>query len=356
MKERQNNLRQMMQKNQLDAVLLTNGVNIRYYTGFSSWECEVLITDKTCYLVTDFRYTIQAKAQAGSCAEIIEANGREKQLDVLRELLRANGCKCCGYEQECLTVKQFSEYRAFDLDWSAFGDEISSLRAIKSASEIESLQKAQCIADKAFAALIPKLKIGMSERQAEAELNYLCSVLGSEGPSFDPIVGAGENGAMCHAVPGERRFRNGDLVVFDFGCIVDGYHSDMTRTIGFGTIDAELLKIYEITLEAQQRCLDTLKAGMTGKALDAVARDCIESYGYGEHFGHGLGHGFGLEIHEPPRAAKTSVDTLVAGMTVTIEPGIYLEGKGGVRIEDCVVVTDAGCLNLVSTARDLLIV
>ena len=355
MNARQKQLLLKMAENGLDAALLTSGVSIRYYTGFTSDECAVLLTQGGCWLITDFRYTIQANAQAAGNATVIEANQAANQKQALLDCLKRERVETCGYEQEALSVARYEEYADFPVRWKAFGNEIALPRLIKSAEEVASLQKAQAIADEAFTRLLPKLHIGMTELEAKAELNYICDRLGSEGPSFDPIVGSGENGAMCHAIPGGRRIADGDFVVFDFGCVFEGYHSDMTRTVGFGNVSDELRRIYDVTLEAQLKALSAVRAGVSGKAVDAVARDYIASKGYGECFGHGLGHGFGLEIHEPPRAAVTSESVLAPGMTLTIEPGIYLPGKGGVRIEDCVVVTEDGCLNLVSTAKDLLI-
>lgn len=356
MRTRRQNLLAAMHAASLDAVLLTSKVAIRYYTGFTSDECLALLTDMGCYLTTDFRYTIQAEAQCGDATEIVEANTPGAQRDVIRSRLSGEGCRCCGYEQDALSVSQFERLRDFPVQWKAFGNEVSAPRRIKSAEEIACLMKAQAIADAAFAALLPKLHIGMTERAAVAELNYLCMTLGSEEPAFDPVVATGENGAMCHAVPGMRAFASGDLAVFDFGCTVQGYRSDMTRTIGFGNVSDELRRVYAIVSEAQLRALDAVHAGVSGRAVDAVARDYIKAQGYGDCFGHGLGHGFGLEIHEPPRASHLSGDVLAPGNTVTVEPGIYLPGKGGVRIEDCVVVTSDGCTNLVSTAKDLLII
>jgi len=196
----------------------------------------------------------------------------------------------------------------------------------------------------------------MSERDLCAELVYICTKLGSEGPAFEPIIGSGPNSAMCHAVVTDRKIKRGDLVVVDFGCVVDGYRSDMTRTFGVGKIDPELVTVYQIVREAQELALRSLRAGINGKALDAIAREYITDKGYGEHFGHGLGHGIGLEVHEAPSASEHSKDNLAPGMTITIEPGIYLEGRGGVRIEDCCVVTENGFINLVSSAKDLIII
>ena len=352
MKQRLETLRANLRKNGLDAALITSGVNIRYYSGFTSPDAIFLVTHKKAYLVTDFRYTIQAKAQTKGCAEVLETTYAE-QLPAIRGFLEQDGCKRCGFEQDALSVGAFAAYQTFPAEWVPFGETICLPRLYKSTEEIDLLQKAQKMADESYAAFLERVRPGMTELEATAELLYVCAKFGSEGPSFDPIVAGGPNGAMCHAVPGNRKLQNGDLVVVDFGCMCGGYHSDMTRTFGVGKVAEEPKKIYQIVRDAQQKALDVLQGGISGKALDAAARDYIASFGYGEAFGHGLGHGFGLEIHEPPRAAMSSTDTLTAGMTITVEPGIYVEGLCGVRIEDCCVVTETGHINLVSSPKAL---
>jgi Xaa-Pro aminopeptidase len=353
MKQRIEILRENLSRSSLDAALITGKVNIRYYSGFTSADGIFLVTLKGAYLVTDFRYTIQAKTQTKGCCGIVEAAFTE-QAGRIRDFLAADGCRRAAFEQDEMTVGGFKNYEAMPVEWVPFGDELSQPRIVKSAEEIESLQKAQRIADKSFLEWLGRVSTGMTEREAVAELNYVCAKNGSEEPSFDPIVAGGPNGAMPHAVPGKRRLQRGDLVVADFGCVIDGYHSDMTRTFAIGNIDAQSKEIYEIVKEAQQQTLNALKSGIAGKALDQVARDLITSKGYGPQFGHGLGHGIGLQIHEKPYASMSSKDTLLSGMTITVEPGIYVEGKCGIRIEDCCVVTDEGHLNLVGVTKELL--
>lgn len=353
MKHRIEALRENLNKASLDAAVVTSGVNIRYYSGFTSSEAIFLVTLKDTYLVTDFRYTIQANAQTMGLCRVVEATFAE-QLNCIRDFLEQDGCKRVGFEQDALTVSQFRKYEAMPMEWVPFGDELSLQRVIKSEDEIEQLQAAQRIADKSFFEWLGRIGAGMSEKEAAAELNYVCAKNGSDAPSFDPIIAAGPNGAMPHAVPGERKMQSGDLVTADFGCMVNGYHSDMTRTFAIGNIDEQFREIYEIVKTAQQMALDALKSGISGKTLDAVARDYITQKGYGPQFGHGLGHGFGLEIHESPYVRISSVDTLLSGMTITIEPGIYVEGKCGVRIEDCCVVTDDGCINLAGVTKELI--
>ena len=346
-------MRKSLAASSLDAALITGGVNIRYYSGFTSSDGILLITQKNTYLVTDFRYTIQAKAQTKGLCEIVEA-GFAEQLGYIRGFLLADGCARAGFEDGELTVASFRAYGAMPVAWVPFGDAISLPRLYKSAEEIESLQAAQRIADRSFLEWLGRIGAGMTELAATAELNYVCAKNGSEGASFDPIIAGGPNGAMPHAMPGERCLQKGDLVVADFGCMVNGYHSDMTRTFAVGSIDDDSRQIYEIVKTAQQMALDALTNGISGKALDAVARDYIAAKGYGAQFGHGLGHGFGLEIHEPPRASLSSEDTLTSGMTITVEPGIYVGGKCGVRIEDCCVVTDDGYHNFAGVTKELI--
>ena len=353
MKQRIEALQKSLAASSLDAALITSGVNIRYYSGFTSSDGILLVTQKSAYLVTDSRYTIQAKAQTKGLCEVLEA-GFSDQLNHIRGFLQADGCKRAAFEDAVMTVKAFQAYQAMSVEWVAFSAEISLPRLRKSADEVENLLAAQRIADKSFLELLGRVGPGMSEMELAAELTYIGAKNGSEAPSFDPIIAAGPNGAMPHAVPGQRKLQSGDLVTVDFGCMINGYHSDTTRTFAIGKVDDFSKEIYEIVKTAQQKTLDALKSGVSGIALDAVAREYITAKGYGAQFGHGLGHGVGLEIHEPPYARKDSKDTLLSGMTITIEPGIYVEGKCGVRIEDCCVVTDDGCLNLTGLTKELI--
>lgn len=353
MKQRIEALQKSLAASSLDAALITSGVNIRYYSGFTSSDGILLVTQKSAYLVTDSRYTIQAKAQTKGLCEVLEA-GFSDQLNHIRGFLQADGCKRAAFEDAVMTVKAFQAYQAMSVEWVAFSAEISLPRLRKSADEVESLLAAQRIADQSFLELLGRVGPGMSEMELAAELTYIGAKNGSEAPSFDPIIAAGPNGAMPHAVPGQRKLQSGDLVTVDFGCMINGYHSDTTRTFAIGKVDDFSKEIYEIVKTAQQKTLDALKSGISGIALDAVAREYITAKGYGAQFGHGLGHGVGLEIHEPPYARKDSKDTLLSGMTITIEPGIYVEGKCGVRIEDCCVVTDDGCLNLTGLTKELI--
>ena len=347
-------LRESFVRNAVDGVLITSYENMLYYSGFKCAEAYLLITGKDAYVFTDFRYTIQARDEAKDCRVIEISN--DTLIAKIKEVLKADGVRACGFEEEKLTVSQFRQFDALSVQLKPMSRDISSFRAVKDAGEIENLRIAQSMADKAFELFLGRVKPGMTEVEAAAELDYLCRLQGSEGPSFDTIIGSGPNGAMCHAIPGKRKLADGDLVVVDFGCMYNGYHSDMTRTFGIGKVSDKCRKIYDIVLEAQLKALESLKSGISGREFDRIARDCISSYGYGEAFGHSLGHGFGLEIHEKPRASKLSEDILLAGMTITDEPGIYLEGEFGVRIEDDLVVTEDGCINLANTTKKLMII
>ena len=347
-------LREAFARNAVDGVLITSYENMLYYSGFKCAEAYLLITGKDAYVFTDFRYTIQARDEAKECRVVEISN--DTLIAKLRDVLNADGVRACGFEEEKLTVSQFRQFDALSVGLKPMSRDISLFRAVKDAGEVENLRIAQSMADKAFELFLGRVKPGMTEVEAAAELDYLCRLQGSEGPSFDTIIGSGPNGAMCHAIPGKRKLADGDLVVVDFGCMYNGYHSDMTRTFGIGKVSDKCRKIYDIVLEAQLKALESLKSGISGREFDRIARDCIASYCYGEAFGHSLGHGFGLEIHEKPRASKLSEDILLAGMTITDEPGIYLEGEFGVRIEDDLVVTEDGCINLANTTKKLMII
>ncbi len=352
MNERIRRLRVAMEQNGLDAVILKSVTAIRYFSGFTSEDASVLITKGRSVLLTDFRYTIQAKAQAGDCCEIIEVGAKHNEL--LGNIVKEENVRRIGFEEDYVSYAGYQTFAKFGAELVPFAKELSLLRIKKSAEEIECLQKAQSMADEAFMELLKVVKPGMTERRVAAELEYICAKLGSEGPSFETIVGSGPNGAMCHAVPGERRLQEGDLVVVDFGCLYNGYHSDMTRTFAVGKVDPFAEEIYNIVLEAQTRALDALKPGITGKELDAIARDYITEKGYGACFGHSLGHGFGLLIHEEPRASVSGETVFEEGMTITVEPGIYIEDKFGVRIEDCCVVTKDGKRNFAHATKELM--
>ena len=345
-------MRAAMQGDRVDATLLTSLPSVRYLSGFAGDSATLIVTGGRSVLLTDSRYTAQVRAQ--TACEVIEIT-RADYLDKIKVFLQAEGVMRVGFEDDSMSVATRAVYDPLGLDFVPYGKVCRTLRLIKSADEVKKLRQAQGIADQAFAELLNVIRPGMSEKRVAAELLYLCARLDSDGPAFPPIVGSGENGAMCHLSPGERQLQRGDLVVIDFGCTVDGYCSDMTRTVAIGQPDERQRQVYDLVRQAQQRALDALRPGITGRELDAVAREVIAAQGYGAYFGHGLGHGIGLQVHEGPTASQSAEESLQAGMTLTVEPGIYLPEQFGVRIEDCCVLTEKGHENLTATTKELII-
>lgn len=338
----------------VDALLVTRQVNVRYLTGFSGSNGQLVATTDGGIFLTDSRYEEQSRR------EVPDLRTELYQRDLiprLGELCREYGLRRIGFESGGLTYRT---WRRLDeeggLDLVATEDEVERLRWAKDAGEIALIERAQQITDEAFERVIGKLVEGVTERQVALELDLTMRQLGAERVGFDTIVAFGEQSAEPHHGPNERALRRGDVIKVDFGCVVDGYHSDMTRTVAFGEPSAEIRKIHEVVRRAQQEGIEAIRAGSTGGTADEAARKVIRDAGYGERFGHGLGHGVGLEIHEGPSLRRESEDVLPVGAVVTAEPGIYLPGVGGVRIEDMVVVEDGGGRPLPSSPRDLRVV
>ncbi|NMA62406.1 MAG: aminopeptidase P family protein, partial [Firmicutes bacterium] len=304
-------------------------------------------------LLTDFRYVEQVKSQSPSW-ELIQI---ENVIDTLQSLVDQGQIKKIAFEADTVTVKQLQDWEEkIPGQFVGVSGWVQELRMIKTPEEIASIRKAAQIADEAFAKLLPQIRSGVSEQELALELEFLMRKAGASGMSFSPIVASGPNSALPHARPSERILSHGDFVVFDFGCIVNGYCSDMTRTIVVGEPEEKHLLIYDLVLKAQLESLAAVAPGKTGVEIDTIAREIISDAGYGEYFGHGLGHGVGLEIHENPRLSKTDQTVLQPGMVVTVEPGVYLPGFGGVRIEDLVLVTEDGHEVLSSTFKELYVV
>ncbi len=355
LKERCDKLMAALAEQGIDGALITSRTNIRYFSNFTSDEAVLIITSDRRFLLTDFRYTIQAKELSAPDFEIVETS-RAIATEEIAAALDVVGVKKCAFEDGYLTVRAFNNYKGLPVELVPMTPVIDRIRLVKNGYEVECLQKAQSIADAAFAELVTKIHAGMTEKEVANELDHLLRVHGADENSFDTIVGSGPNGALCHATPGPRKLTEGDLVVIDFGCKYMGYCSDMTRTVAIGKPCDELVRIYDIVRTAQQAALDALRPNMSARELDAVARGVITEKGYGPCFGHSLGHGFGLDIHEAPYASTRSEDTLVPGSTITVEPGIYVEGLGGVRIEDDCVLTEDGFIDLAHTTKDLIII
>lgn len=329
-------------------LLVTSPVNVLYLTGLSSTNVAVLVEPERVRLYTDFRYIERAQAVEG--VEVVETP--RSVLPALAERLSGT----VGFEADHVTYAGWQTLGASGLALVPTQGIVEAMRAVKEPAELDAIRAAAAISDRAFEALARERFTGRAERELAWTMDRLMHDFGSEGPGFGTIVAAGENGSRPHAVPGESPIEPGTLVTIDAGATVGGYRSDCTRTFSTGDLPDELARIYDICLAAQEAGVAAVRAGVTGVEGDAAARRVIEDAGYGERFGHGLGHGVGLNIHEAPTLRPESTDTLAAGNTVTVEPGIYLPGVGGVRIEDLLTVTEDGCERLTRFTRGLLTV
>lgn len=335
-----------------DAYVSFSGANNEYLSGFRGSTSALVITQGEAILLCDFRYTEQANAQAIG-VEVREVGGTLEMR--AGELLKQLGVKKPGFEPGVVTVWQYETLqKAFGGTLSAQPGLVSQLRVVKSADEIAKLRAASNLAEGVLFDLVKELGDGISELEIAARFEYEFRLAGASGSSFSPIVLFGSRSSLPHGVPSERTLQRGDIVLLDFGCIRQSYCSDLTRTYVYGTIPgAWFEEIYAVTLKAQLAGLAAIRPGIACREVDAVSRDIIRAAGFGDFFGHGLGHGVGLEIHEAPRLNVQSDAVLEAGMIVTVEPGIYLPGQGGVRIEDLVVVTEDGCEVLTRSPKEL---
>jgi Xaa-Pro aminopeptidase len=351
---RMGRLRGLLPEAGVDALLVTRLVNIRYLTGFTGSAALLLVTPDDVLFVSDGRYADQAEAQlAGHGVEARIRIGGPEQRDFVVEA--AQGLSRVGLEAHGVT---WAQARTYGSDWLPDAELVPTehlvegLRRVKDAGEVARIRAACAIADEAFAVVSTRLDGRPSERDVAIDLEFEMRRRGATANSFDPIVASGPNGAMPHARPSARGIEPHELVVFDFGCIVDGYCSDMTRTISLGEPSPEAREIWELVLESQQAGSRAVVAGASVADVDKVCRDVIDAAGLGERFTHSTGHGVGLEIHEAPRVARTSEATLGTGQVVTVEPGVYLPEHGGVRVEDTVVVTEDGCRALTLAPKD----
>ena len=338
----------------LDAVLITDDITRRYVTQMPDSAGAVLVGLNSAAVMTDFRYIEAAQCcRPAFSVEMVEK--RDGYGAAAEAHLTAWGAKRVGFEDDRMTFADYTVWKAaLSAELVPAGDIVSDLRVCKTEAEIGSLIAAQRIAERAWEQMLPIIRPGISEIELRGELAAICYRLGAENMSFDPIVASGPNSSRPHAVPGERRVQHGDFVTFDFGVCVNGYCSDMTRTVAIGEATEEMRRIYGLVLEAQLAAEDMLRAGVSYTDFDGCARKVIADAGYGPNFGHSLSHGIGLEIHE---AAFTSDSgkILPAGAIVSVEPGIYLEGRFGVRIEDMALVTPEGCRILTDCPKELLI-
>jgi Xaa-Pro aminopeptidase len=349
-------LREQMAERELRALLIMQPQNRRYLSGFSGSTGWLLITPEKALLLTDSRYWEQVGREVPHF-ELVKLDNQKANpfVTTLVECLERCGVSgAIGFEADSVTVAQFEQLQEAlpHLQWTGAGEALDELRLIKDPAEVELMRRAARIADEALAALEPRLRPGTTEREIAAALQYEMKLRGAEKESFDAIVASGPNGALPHAKPTDRAFCEGDLVTIDFGATYQGYNSDMTRTVAIGQVNGKLADIYRLVRRAQQTALEALRPGLTCKQADAIARDMIEAAGYGELFGHSLGHGVGLAVHENPRVGRNSDTVLRRGMVVTVEPGVYVPELGGVRIEDMAFITDDG-YDVLTTAPKL---
>ncbi|MGH9281744.1 MAG: aminopeptidase P family protein [Acidimicrobiales bacterium] len=342
-----------------EAVLVTNLANVRYLTGFNGSAALLLVLPDELVLATDGRYQFQSAEQLATAG--VEAHFVIGNLAAQREGLAqaAAGIARLGLEAASVT---WARQRAFDAEWFPTADLVpteglvESLRRVKDEGEVARMAAAAQVADQALAAVRPLLAGRATELEIAVALDFEMRRGGASGSSFDTIVASGPNGAKPHARPSARRVEEGELVVLDFGAVVDGYCSDMTRTVSAGPPRSETLaRMVEVVAESQRAGVAAVRAGVAAADVDRVCRDVIAAAGWGDAFVHSTGHGVGLDIHEAPTVSATSGDTLAAGQVVTVEPGVYLPEHGGVRIEDTVVVTDTGCRPLTLAPKDLVI-
>ena len=336
-----------------DAALIHRPENIRYLTGYTGEGCVFVCPDE-CAIVTDFRYIEQAGRQAPD-VRVVDTNAQHREKDRARELTDAHGVKTLAVESDYLSYDEHEALREAlpFLTLGSVGGIPEELREIKDEGEIESISRAAEIASRAFVNILERIHPGMSEKQVQIMLDYEMLSLGSEINAFDTLAAAGVNGSLPHAIPSDYIIQPGDLLTLDFGAKVNGYCSDLTRTVAFGKVSEELRGIYDLVYDAHMAALAAVKAGAVCGDLDAIARKLIDARHPGA-FGHSLGHGVGLFIHEQPRLASGSQTVLQPGHVVTIEPGVYIPGLGGCRIEDTVIVTSDGFIDPVTAPKQFI--
>jgi Xaa-Pro aminopeptidase len=350
LKERIEKLRERFAGAGVEALYITNPENRFYLSGFTGTAGSLLLGLNNSYLFTDFRYTGQAARECPDY-QVIETSGESSE--VLREYLTGEGISLLGLEGDYLTYNQFQtlKEKLGGVELKTVDGLVEELRARKDKDETAFIEEAVRLADEAFKEVLPLIRPGVPEREVALQLEYFMRRLGAEGAAFKTIVASGYRSALPHGVASSRIMAPGDFVTLDFGAVYNGYHSDITRTVVLGRPEKKQEEIYQLVLEAQMSAIESLRAGIKASDVDGAARRIIEQAGYGKQFGHGTGHGVGLSIHEKPRLSAKDQSLLEEGMVVTIEPGIYLPGWGGVRIEDTVLVLNGGCRVLTRTSK-----
>jgi Xaa-Pro aminopeptidase len=351
---RMEKLRKEMAKNGFDAALITKRENYMYMSGFTGTSAFLIITQKDAVLVTDFRYDEQATRQA-PFYEVVKYQGSITA--ALEEQIKSRNIRVLGFEESAVTYERYAAFkeRLGAKEFVPLKGIIENLRMKKDKNEIDIIQKAVKIADNAFEHILGYIKPGITEMEIAAEIEYFMKKHGATGASFETIVASGKRSSMPHGVASDKKLEPGDTITLDYGALYNGYCSDITRTVFLGNPDEELKRIYKIVLDAQLRSIEGACKGITGRQVDLIARKIISTTGYGQNFGHGLGHGVGLEIHEEPRFAPSGSVVLDNGMVVTVEPGIYVAGLGGVRIEDIIVISNDKPINLTGASKELIV-
>lgn len=353
MNKRVESLRQLMKQEEIPAILVTSPYNLRYLTNFTGTTGLALITADRAFFVTDFRYMEQVAKQVEGY-EFVQNKG-PIMAEVAR-LIDELALDEVAFEEDYVSFATYSELvELFNCDLTPLAGLMESLREVKDDAEVAIMQKAIDIADAAFTHILDYIKVGMTEIQVANELDFYMRSLGASGVSFDTIVASGLRSAMPHGVASDKVIEQGDMITLDFGCYYQGYVSDMTRTFAIGDPGEKLKEIYQVVLAANEAVIAAAKAGVSGTTLDKIARKVIGDAGYGEAFGHGLGHGIGLEIHEGPAVSKGYTQGYLPGNVITDEPGIYLPGVGGVRIEDDLLITVGGNIVLTHSPKELII-
>jgi len=341
---------------EVDGLLLTSRYSRHYGAEFDIAEGVAIVTKKGCRYFTDSRY-IESAENGIQGFEVLAVDRQNPYFQRLNEAIADFGVNCLGYEEQYLTVAEFTGFeKKLNAALVPMNKEINGFRGVKEGWELELMRKAQSITDKAFSEVIKRIQVGMTELELQAELIYCLYKNGATGLAFDPIVVSGPNTSLPHGVAGERVIQEGDFITMDFGAQYKGYCSDMTRTVAVGYATEEMKKVYNTVLEAQLTALAISKAGIPGKEIDGAARQVITDAGYGPYFGHGYGHSLGLEIHESPSPNGANAEGMPVNSVASAEPGIYLPGKFGVRIEDVVIFGENGCENITASPKNLIIV
>ena len=335
---RADTLVERLRERELDFLVVTDLTNVRYLSGFTGTNGLCVVGPDERLFLTDFRYVERAQVEV---PDFERARGKQDLLGDAAERVRGR----VGFEDQYMSVRQHERLRGLvgdDVELVPAGGIVEELRAVKDEDELRAMRAAASLADEMYEYLCDRGLVGRSEREVAVDVEREMRARGAEDPSFPSIIGAAANGALPHASPGDTEIGADTLVIVDMGCRVDGYCSDCTRTFATGSLSDEAGSVYELVLAAQEEALAAVRAGADCQEVDSVARERIAAAGYGEQFGHGLGHGVGLDVHEAPRLAQSAEGSLATGNTVTVEPGVYVPGAFGVRIEDLVVVTDGG--------------